>query len=86
MKLITLNSIQYKTKSKVSIFVDTVAMLPYTFVLAGVTKEEEWARSSETIVKRFKLNITEVNIDGRNKEFKNLPYFTWGILKTLKNK
>jgi len=84
MKLIKLNGIEYKTKSKLTIFVDTVSMLPYSFVTDRVINANEWASNFETIVKRFNLDITEINIDGRKKEYKKLPYFTWGILKSSK--
>jgi hypothetical protein len=82
MKKITLNGVEYKTKSKVSVFKDVIAMLPYTFVSAGVIKQDEWARSHQLITERFNLIITEIAVDGRKKEIKNLPYFTWNVLKT----
>lgn len=81
MKKITLNGIEYKTKSKVSVFKDVVAMLPHTFVTAGIIQHEEWARSSQPITERFNLSITEAETDGRKKEIKSLPYFTWNVLK-----
>ena len=80
MKLITLNGKKYITKSKFSVLTDTIFLLPYSFVIDGIIKKEEWANSKQTIVDRFNLDITDINIDGRKKEYKNIPYFTWHIL------
>ncbi len=81
MKLIILNGKKYITKSKLTLFVDTVAMLPHSFVRKGLITQNEWANSDTTVIERFNLDIIETNIDGRKKEYKNLPYFTWGVLK-----
>ena len=83
MRKIILNGVEYKSSTKLSVQLDVVAMLPHTFVTAGIITENEWAKSPMFITERFNLSITEERVDGRKKEIKSLPYFTWGVLKTL---
>jgi len=81
MKTIKIEWKTYKTKK--SVLKDKINILPYSFVIKNIITGGEWAESEQKIVERFNLNITEEKIDGRKKEYKNLPYFSWWILETL---
>jgi len=83
MKVITLNGVNYKSKTIFPLKDDLVSMLPYSLVIAGVIQKDEWARNNQKIVDRFNITIDEVRADGRLKEIKSLPYFTWNVLTTL---
>lgn len=65
-------------KSKSSILNDRVRMLPWSFVLKGVIGEDEWAKSGERLIDRFKLYVKETRCDGRTKRVRNnYKYFSW---------
>lgn len=64
-------------KSRYSTLKDRVYILPHTFVIKGKITNFEWAKSHQLISERFNLSIKETNIDGRLKENKSLPFFTW---------
>jgi hypothetical protein len=83
MKMITLEGVNYKSKTRFPLKNDLVSMLPYSLVIAGVIGKDEWARNNQKIVDRFNITIEEVCVDGRKKEIKSLPYFTWNVLTTL---
>jgi len=83
MKVITLNGVNYKSKTRFPLKDDLVSMLPYSLVIAGVIEKSEWAKNNQKIVDRFNITIDEVRADGRKKEIKSLPYFTWNVLTTL---
>lgn len=76
MKRITVNGKTYK--SSWSILKDKVAMLHYGFLRNGLISHDEWAKSQQTIIEKFDLKVTEDRIDGRTKEAKSIPYFSWG--------
>lgn len=75
MKRIIVNGKTYKSSR--SVLKDKVAMLHYGFVIAGFISADEWARSQQLIVEKFNLKITESHLDGRTKEAKGIPYFSW---------
>ena len=65
-------------KSKFSILNDRVGMLPWSFVLKGVIGEDEWSKSGERLIDRFKLYVKETKCDGRIKHVRNnYKYFSW---------
>jgi len=81
-KKVTLNGIDYRTRF--DIMTDELRYLPFHFVTFGIITDAEWAVSTTKIVDRFKLDLSINPIDGRSKEARKLPYFTWSILETLK--
>lgn len=65
-------------KSRASIMGDKVAMLPWIgFVSENLITEDEWAKSQQSIISRFKLYVKETKLDGRGKLAKQLKYFSW---------
>lgn len=73
--------------SKHSIKEDKVLILPFIgFVTDGIITEEEWARSQQTIIDRFKLYVIESYIDGRCKVARNTKKFSWGDILKMKIK
>jgi len=65
-------------KSHFSVLKDTVAMLPYIpFVLTGIVSEADWASCQETIIDKYELYVSEIEIDGRTKLAKSIKYFEW---------
>ena len=65
-------------KSKSSVVKDVVARLNWIgFVATGFITEEEWAKSQQPIVERFQLYVVETVMDGRCKEARYTPYFSW---------
>ena len=71
-------------KCKTSVLNDTVKILPFTLVLLGVLQESDWANDSQTIADKYDLYVSETNIDGRSKLAKNLQYFSWRTVLTMK--
>lgn len=71
-------------KCKTSVLNDTVKILPFTLVLLGVLQESDWANDSQTITDKYNLYVSETNIDGRSKLAKNLQYFSWKTVLTMK--
>lgn len=71
-------------KCKTSVAKDIVAQLSWTLVLAGILAEADWANCQETIAEKYNIYIAEKNIDGRSKLAKQLPYFSWKTVLTMK--
>jgi hypothetical protein len=80
-KKVELNGKVYKTRF--NILTDKLRFLPFSFVQSGVITDAEWACSEQLIIDRFNLMPVITKIDGRKKEFKSLPYFSWSVLKEI---
>lgn len=65
-------------KSRWSVQKDRMSLLPFSFVLRGIVPESEYMESTQTIIKRFNLYVSETKIDGRSKLARSIKYFTWG--------
>ena len=71
--------------SKQSILNDKVLILPFIgFVTDGIITEDEWAKSQQRIIDRFKLHVTESYIDGRCKMARNARKFNWKDVLAMK--
>ena len=73
-------------KSKTTIASDTIRMLPYTFVLAGLISESEFYNSQEPIRDKFDFYTAETKIDGRCKIAKSMKYFSWREVLNVDNR
>lgn len=72
----TRNGKLYKTKYPIDN--DKLNMLAWRFVINGTLTEDE-AKSGMRTLDKFPFIQIIGNADGRKKEIRQLPYFTWGI-------
>lgn len=64
---------------------DKVLILPFIgFVTEGIITEDEWTKSQQTIVDRFKLHVVESYIDGRRKIAHSIKKFNWKDVLKMK--
>lgn len=81
MKKVTVANKEYKTSF--DILNDQIRILPFNFVIKNIITDLEWAKSTTKIVDRFNLDIRIERIDGRTKQARKTPYFSWWILETI---
>lgn len=81
MKKVTVANKEYKTSF--DILNDQIRILPFNFVIKNIITETEWAKSPTKIVDRFNVDIKIERIDGRTKQAKQIPYFSWWVLETI---
>lgn len=81
MKKVIIADKEYKTSF--DILNDQIRILSFNFVIKKIITDAEWAKSTTKIVDRFNLDIKTERIDGRTKQAKQLPYFSWWVLEIL---
>ena len=68
----------YKAKCNRAASKDEGWILPYAYVRSKIISEEEWrAESQQLIADKLDVKVREFPMDGRKKDAKALPFFSW---------